>query len=129
MNSSSVTGIVDSILYKTIEQSIHYTISSGARVPISICALEWSGTPIVQWPEYGYQWNANLRYVKVCYDDGTEEEYEVSISHSDIYSQSCPGIIEYVRSDRYGDWDRYYFIYTENGVSTPETVLYSYYDD
>ena len=112
------------------ESNIQYSIS-GSRSPVSVRPCYANGTTDNYIDnDRGFYIPAVFPYVAVTYDDGTEEIYDADGNYSLLQVIEGPGSLQYIRSEykpKY--WLCFYYTYTENGVSTPETVLHSYYDD
>ena len=110
--------------------NIQYSIS-GSRSPVSVRPCYANGTTDNYIDnDRGFYIPAVFPYVAVTYDDGTEEIYDADGNYSLLQVIEGPGSLQYIRSEykpKY--WLCFYYTYTENGVSTPETVLHSYYDD
>ena len=75
--------------------------------------------------------SANIEGIRVYYDDNTSELYDAAYSAQYIVMLEGPGELQYIRKtlDNSIYYWLYYYTYTENGVTTPETCIYMYLDD
>lgn len=102
------------------------TLTGSGRNPVRIVAVYWGKEY-----ENGLNESADITGIKVYYDDSTSELYSAAHSAQYIVLLDGPGELQYIRkafNDSTYYW-LFYYTYTENGVTTPETCIYQYYDD
>ena len=104
--------------------SIQLTLTGSGRNPVRIVAFNG-----IREYEEGYNESADLWQSKVYYDDSTTELYRTGSSLEYIFLREGPGELQYVRKEFDDDYWFYFYTYTENGVTTPETCIYQWYDD
>lgn len=102
---------------------------AGAEIhPVSIEVYSYDSNKV--YPGYGWSYAAPFPGIKVFYDDGSNQVYDCSDGgYEDIETLEGAGILTYIRMETVGHYVNYYYTYTENGVTTPEAMLYSHYDD
>lgn len=91
-----------------IEVTIHLNLAAQERYPVST--------------------EATPNGFVVTYSNGRSVEYGVSTEYglNHAYALECPGVLEFSKRSGApgGTWD-YWYVYTEEGVTTPEFVLFN----
>ena len=104
---------------------IHYSIS-GSRSPVSVrpCSADGTtGSGIIN--GLGWYVPATFPYIAVTYDDGTEEIYDADGAGAEVQVIEGPGSLQYIKQEWHSHYKVYYYVYTEDGVSTDEVALIS----
>ena len=109
-----------------ISDSIQLTLTGSGRNPVRIVAV-YAGKEY----ENGMYESADIEGIRVYYDDNTSELYDAAYSAQYIVMLEGPGELQYIRKtlDNSIYYWLFYYTYTENGVTTPETCIYMYLDD
>ena len=109
--------------------TIHLEIEGNSVYPVSIEVYAGDEDELVYFSILGWNISAPFPSIRVHYSNGSSQVYDVDGGYETLALLEGPGILTYIRKDRYGKYDRHYYTYTENGTTTPEKVLISYYDD